>query len=137
MAKRSWLMSQLSRAGFNEFQIKYYVGKKIPITDLTYLRTLQQEIEEKYPETYKKHLCILAYQARNQTGRIEELQAEVERLRLLVRGMQEMYGEEIYEKAMKRLNIRRSRKAPKLTPEQREELLIKIAKAKELEEESA
>ena len=46
-------MSGLSRAGFNEFQIKYILGKAIPFTDMTYLQTLQQEIEIKYPKAYE------------------------------------------------------------------------------------
>jgi integrase len=50
---RKWVMSGLSRAGFNEFQIKYVLGKAIPLTDMTYLQTLQQEIETKYPKAYE------------------------------------------------------------------------------------
>lgn len=50
---RKWVMSGLSRAGFNEFQIKYVLGKAIPLSDLTYLQTLQQEIETKYPAAYE------------------------------------------------------------------------------------
>lgn len=128
---RSWLMSQLSRAGFNEFQIKYLVGKTIPITDLTYLRTLQAEIEEKYPQAYAKHLCILKYQTKNQTSQIQELEAEVTRLKLVMKGMQDLYGEELVEKAMKRLGIRREVAKRPMTAEEREELLIRIAKAEE------
>ena len=50
---RKWVMSGLSRAGFNEFQIKYLLGKAIPLSDMTYLQTLQQEIETKYPKAYE------------------------------------------------------------------------------------
>jgi hypothetical protein len=50
---RKWVMSGLSRAGFNEFQIKYILGKAIPLSDMTYLQTLQQEIETKYPKAYE------------------------------------------------------------------------------------
>lgn len=51
-------MSGLSRAGFNEFQIKYLMGKAIPLADLTYLQTLQQEIEERYPAAYERYLNV-------------------------------------------------------------------------------
>jgi hypothetical protein len=51
-------MSGLSRSGFNEFQIKYLVGKPIPMQDMTYLQTLQQEIEERYPKAYEHFLNI-------------------------------------------------------------------------------
>jgi hypothetical protein len=50
---RKWVMSGLSRAGFNEFQIKYILGKTIPLSDMTYLQTLQQEVETKYPKAYE------------------------------------------------------------------------------------
>lgn len=55
---RGWVMSGLSRAGFNEFQIKYTVGKAIPLRDMTYLQTLQEEIEERYPKAYEDYLNI-------------------------------------------------------------------------------
>lgn len=51
-------MSGLSRSGFNEFQIKYLMGKAIPMTDMTYLQTLREEIEEKYPTAYESYLCL-------------------------------------------------------------------------------
>lgn len=123
---RSWLMSKLSRADFNEFQIKYIMGKTIPLTDLTYLNTLQAEIEEKYPEAYKKHLSILKYQTKNQTGEIESLKAEVERLKQLVRGMTEMYGEEIAEKAAKRLGKQRLKKISSTRTMTRAEKMLMI-----------
>lgn len=55
---RGWVMSGLSRAGFNEFQIKYLIGKAIPLGDMTYLQSLQQEIEERYPRAYEQYLNI-------------------------------------------------------------------------------
>ena len=55
---RKWLMSRLSRCGFNEYQIKYVLGKAIPISDRTYLQTLRTEIEEKYPRIYNDYLNI-------------------------------------------------------------------------------
>lgn len=55
---RKWVMSGLSRARFNAFQIKYLMGKVIPISDATYLQTLQQEIEMYYPEAYENYLSV-------------------------------------------------------------------------------
>jgi hypothetical protein len=55
---RKWVMSGLSRAGFNEFQIKFVLGKAIPLTDMTYLQTLQQEVEARYPKAYAEYLDI-------------------------------------------------------------------------------
>jgi hypothetical protein len=55
---RGWVMSGLSRAGFNEFQIKYVVGKAIPLADSTYLQTLEQEVEERYPKAFPQFLNI-------------------------------------------------------------------------------
>lgn len=58
-AIRKWLMSKLSSGGFNEFQIKRCVGKKIPNSDDTYLQTLDDEIKERYPRIYDSHLSII------------------------------------------------------------------------------
>jgi hypothetical protein len=55
---RGWAISNLSRAGLNEFQIKYIVGKSIPVTDSTYLQSLKLEIEERYPAAYEMYLNI-------------------------------------------------------------------------------
>jgi len=55
---RKWLMSRLSRCNFNEFQIKFVMGKSIGISDGVYLQTLQSEIEEKYPTVYNDYLNI-------------------------------------------------------------------------------
>ena len=54
----TWLMSRLSRCGFNEFQIKYILGKSIGVSDRTYLQTLMSEVEEKYPKVYNDYLNI-------------------------------------------------------------------------------
>ena len=51
-------MSNLSRAGFNEFQVKFCVGKAIPLTDMTYLETLKEQIEERYPAAYQDYLSL-------------------------------------------------------------------------------
>jgi muconolactone delta-isomerase len=55
---RKWLMSRLSRCNFNEFQIKFVMGKSIGLSDGVYLQTLQSEIEEKYPTVYNDYLNI-------------------------------------------------------------------------------
>jgi ribosomal protein L29 len=78
-------MSGLSRAGFNEFQIKYVIGKAIPLRDMTYLQTLEQEIEERYPKAFPQFLNIkpskivtvvdesLTQELRNKDREIKEL----------------------------------------------------------------
>lgn len=55
---RAWLMSKLSSAGFNEYQINFIMGKKIPLSKRTYLTTLPEEIKARYPEAYDKYLNI-------------------------------------------------------------------------------
>ena len=55
---RAWVMSGLSRAGFNEFQIKFVMGKSIPLSDSTYLTSLQQEVEERYPQAFETNLNL-------------------------------------------------------------------------------
>ncbi len=55
---RGWVMSNLSRAGFNEFQVKFCVGKAIQASDMTYLNTLQEQIAERYPAAYNDYLSL-------------------------------------------------------------------------------
>lgn len=91
---RKWLMSRLSRCGFNEYQIKYVLGKAIPVSDRTYLQTLRTDIEEKYPRIYNDYLNIVPTSViiseteskkiiEAQTKVIEGLKKEVEGLRAL------------------------------------------------------
>jgi iron uptake system EfeUOB component EfeO/EfeM len=67
-------MSRLSRCGFNEFQIKYILGKSINVSDRTYLQTLMSEVEEKYPKVYNDYLNI-----------VPELQTNKEELAKLIK----------------------------------------------------
>jgi len=89
---RGWVMSGLSRAGFNEFQIKYLMGKAIPMTDMTYLQTLQSEIEERYPEAYERTLSLKtdvpAKALNSLTKEIEALQHENLELRAKVESVE-------------------------------------------------
>jgi hypothetical protein len=77
---RAWVISALSHAGMNEWQIKYIVGKSIPVSDATYLRTLQQEIEEKYPAAYEGYLNIYSRSVEDKTrlGDLQRRLADVE-----------------------------------------------------------
>ena len=89
---RGWVMSGLSRAGFNEFQIKFCVGKAIPMTDMTYLQTLQMEIEERYPAAYELYLTLrpqlstktvkqLSQQIESKNADVESLKQEIAELK--------------------------------------------------------
>ena len=78
---RGWVMSGLSRAGFNEFQIKYLMGKAIPLADMTYLQTLQEEIEQRYPDAYEQCLnlkpsAITVIKSKEMTARLDALEKE-------------------------------------------------------------
>jgi len=55
---RKWVMSGLSRSGFNEWQVKYVLGKAIPMSDGTYLQSLEQEVRERYPEAFENYMNI-------------------------------------------------------------------------------
>jgi len=73
-------MSGLSRSGLNEFQIKYVLGKSIPLSDGTYLQTLEQEVRERYPKAYEEYLNLETRVPRKAvtalTGEIEQLKEE-------------------------------------------------------------
>lgn len=55
---RTWVMGQLTQARWNVYQIRYYVGKKIPSDDQTYLKRLELDIREMFPDTYEKYLTL-------------------------------------------------------------------------------
>ncbi len=55
---RKWVMSGLSRSGFNEWQVKYVLGKAIPLSDATYLQTLEEEVRDRYPSAYENYLNL-------------------------------------------------------------------------------
>lgn len=73
-------MSGLSRSGFNEWQVKYVLGKAIPMSDGTYLQSLEQEVRERYPKAYENYLNLETNVPRKAvttlTGEIEHLKEE-------------------------------------------------------------
>jgi len=77
---RKWVMSGLSRSGFNEWQVKYVLGKAIPMSDGTYLQSLEQEVRERYPKAYEEYLNLETNVPRKAvttlTGEIEHLKEE-------------------------------------------------------------
>jgi len=93
---RKWVMSGLSRAGFNEFQIKYVLGKAIPLSDMTYLQTLQQEIETKYPKAYEyvniKPARIVTVVDESLTQELRNKDSEIKELRERIKGLQDKFG---------------------------------------------
>ena len=75
---RKWVMSGLSRSGFNEFQIKYVLGKAIPMSDQVYLQTLEEEVQERYPSAYENYLNLSTTISKDLKKKIEN---ENERLK--------------------------------------------------------
>lgn len=69
---RKWVMSGLSRSGFNEFQIKYVLGKAIPMSDQVYLQTLEEEIRDRYPEAYENYLNLSTTISKDTKKKIED-----------------------------------------------------------------
>ena len=88
---RKWVMSGLSRSGFNEFQIKYVLGKAIPMTDGTYLQTLEIEVKERYPEAYENYMnlnpTVSPKAVMSLTKENEELKSRILRLETKFKGL--------------------------------------------------
>ena len=78
---RKWVMSGLSRSGFNEFQIKYVLGKVIPKSDQVYLQTLEIEVRERYPSAYENYLNISTTISRDIKKKTTEIESENKRLK--------------------------------------------------------
>ena len=88
---RKWVMSGLSRSGFNEWQTKYVLGKAIPMSDGTYLQSLEEEVRERYPSAYENYLNLnpqvnlrvvsgLSKDLEEKTEEIGELRNQLDRL---------------------------------------------------------
>jgi len=77
---RKWTMAGLSRGGMNEFEVKYCVGKSIPMSDFVYLTNIEDAIKEKYPEAYENYLnlnpSVSPKAIITLTGEIEQLKDE-------------------------------------------------------------
>lgn len=85
---RKWTMAGLSRSGFNEFEVKYCVGKSIPMSDFVYLTNIEDAIKEKYPTAYENYLNLnptvnpkalssLSKELEKKTEEIEELKSQL------------------------------------------------------------
>jgi integrase len=78
---RSWLMSRLSRAGFNEWSIKFIIGHAIPLVERAYLLDLKSQVEEKYPRVYEDYMNIYPQEtakAKEKDEIIQDLRARVQ-----------------------------------------------------------
>lgn len=82
---RKWVMSGLSRSGFNDFQIKYVMGKKIPASDFTYLKTLEQEVMERYPKAFETYLTLKPQKVAIVTAPSKEQGEQIASLQALVK----------------------------------------------------
>ena len=74
-------MSGLSRSGFNEWQTKFLMGKSIPLSDQTYLQTLEIEIRERYPEAYENYLNLSTTISRDMKKKTVEIEGENRKLK--------------------------------------------------------
>ena len=86
---RKWVMSSLDKAGFTEFQTKFIMGKSIGKSDMTYLTSLKNIIEEKYPKLYDKYLNILNHSKQQtiQQDTITQLTSENSELKSAILGL--------------------------------------------------
>lgn len=55
---RKFLMTSLSNASLNEFEVKTVLGKRIPISDLTYLTNIKESAFSKYKQAYSSFSLI-------------------------------------------------------------------------------
>jgi len=77
---RKWVMSGLSRCGFNEWQTKFVLGKAIPLADSTYLQTLEFEVKERYPKAYDEYLNLENETSKDLKKKTIEIESENKRL---------------------------------------------------------
>ena len=77
---RKWVMSGLSRCGFNEWQTKFVLGKAIPLADSTYLQTLEFEVKDRYPKAYDEYLNLENETSKDLKKKTLEIESENKRL---------------------------------------------------------
>lgn len=85
---RKWVMSGLSRSGFNEWQTKFVLGKSIPLADSTYLQTLELEVRERYPSAYENYLNLSTTISKDLKKKTESLEEENEELKKRVKQLE-------------------------------------------------
>lgn len=102
---RKWCMGSLVKAGFNEWEVKFLVGKAIPATDFTYLQSLQLGIEEKYPTVYENYLNLetSSKAVLELSKSLEEKEVQLRNQQLLIKKLQERYDSLNLEKLLSRV----------------------------------
>ena len=73
---RKFLMSELSSAGLNEWEVKIIVGKSIPVSDSTYLQKIKNDAFEKYTQLGYERIRLTGFTRRNH-DRLEDLDETV------------------------------------------------------------
>ena len=102
---RKWTMGNLVKAGLNEWEVRFLVGKSIPISDFTYLTSLQNSIEQKYPEAFEKYLNLetSSESVMNLSKSLEQKDVELKSQKTQLEKLQEKYDSLNLEKLLDRL----------------------------------
>ncbi|MBY9013810.1 MAG: hypothetical protein KGD70_15665 [Candidatus Lokiarchaeota archaeon] len=102
---RKWVMGNLIAGGFNEFEVKFFVGKNIPSSDFTYLKSLEIGIAEKYPKVYQArfNLETSTQSILSLTKSLEEKDQELKSQKIQLEQLQKKYDNLHLEKLLDRL----------------------------------
>ena len=102
---RKWVMGNLIAGGFNEFEVKFFVGKNIPSSDFTYLKSLEIGIAEKYPKVYQArfNLETSTQSILSLTKSLEEKDQELKSQKIQLEQLQKQYDSLHLEKLLERL----------------------------------
>jgi len=82
---RKFLMSSAVESGFNTLEADYLIGHSLPISESTYLLTLNKSITEKLPGLYKR-ITLTGYTNGTKNGKIEELEETVKAQEVIIKG---------------------------------------------------
>lgn len=90
---RKWTMGNLIVGGLNEFEAKFLVGKNIPMSDFTYLKSLEVGIKEKYPRIFHKYLNleVSSMAIVDLTKSLEQKEKELKEQKIQLKKLQENY----------------------------------------------
>jgi cell division septum initiation protein DivIVA len=118
---RKWTITQLNAAWFTEPEWKLISGKKIAVSDRTYLQGLPEQIETKYRRVYDEFLTIRPTHIAN--GKVK---AEVEELKEQVKELRESHERALRGQTVVMYNAWKAGLKGKEIPKELQELIDKM-----------
>ena len=136
---RKFLMSALHDSGFDSWETKRALGKEIPTSDDTYLKSLSRKVTEKFPKAYE-YIRLTGFANHNQT-RLEDLESKIQRIEIKMESMnlenltlKRIIDFAIPPETIKKALIDTARRLPNMTEDKVQQLENILKNARTMEE---